>query len=326
MKPNKSVMYCKRCGEKLNKDGKRKVFNSGGVHTITYQRWKCKRHGEQNRTRIWSLSDDNGEEIKKARILVFDIETLYIVAGLWGPWNQNIQPHQIFKDWCMLSWSAKWLYSSDIMSDILKPDEIPDRDDKRICESLWKLINAADVIISYNGNAFDVKAIQTRFAKHDMPRPMIGRSIDMFRVQKDQFRHTYNRLDWVNQVFDIKCKDKTCFQDWIDCDNGDAVALKKMLDYNINDVKILEELYLKIRPWIKNHPNLALFSDTETEMCHTCMGGDLNWQPNGHDEYYITSVGKYQMYRCNKCGALGRSRTTALKKSKNKVVLTNVAR
>jgi hypothetical protein len=32
--------------------------------------------------------------------------------------------------------------------------------------------------------------------------------------------------------------------------------------YNIHDVRILEETYLMLRPWIKPHPNMALFIST----------------------------------------------------------------
>ena len=33
-----------------------------------------------------------------------------------------------------------------------------------------------------------------------------------------------------------------------------------MEEYNIQDVQLTEALYLEMRPWIKNHPNLSIDS------------------------------------------------------------------
>ena len=38
---------------------------------------------------------------------------------------------------------------------------------------------------------------------------------------------------------------------------GNEAYLQKMLNYHKNDVVIMEELYLKLRPWIPGHANLG---------------------------------------------------------------------
>ena len=43
----------------------------------------------------------------------------------------------------------------------------------------------------------------------------------------------------------------------------------------MRDVKATEELYLKLRPWIDNHPNLGVYSDTDTPICPKCGSDDV---------------------------------------------------
>ena len=71
---------------------------------------------------------------------------------------------------------------------------------------------------------------------------------------------------------------------------------RKMVKYNKRDVSLLEKVYIKMRPWINNHPNLNLINDTK-ELCPNC-GGHL--QKRG---FAITRVAKHQRFQCQSCGA-----------------------
>jgi rubredoxin len=75
-----------------------------------------------------------------------------------------------------------------------------------------------------------------------------------------------------------------------------------MKAYNINDVLILERVYLKLRPWIKNHPNIAVHDDDVT-VCPNCGGNHL--EKRG---FSVTQLGKYQRYHCRTCGTWSRDR------------------
>ena len=92
-----------------------------------------------------------------------------------------------------------------------------------------------------------------------------------------------------------------------------------MLKYNKRDVTLLEEVYLKLRPWIKAHPNLNNFCDQELPVCSIC-GSEKLEEVEG--EYYYTTTGKYKLYRCKDCGALTRGR----KSISNKVKLVSLGR
>jgi hypothetical protein len=89
---------------------------------------------------------------------------------------------------------------------------------------------------------------------------------------------------------------------------GDRKALKEMEDYNVQDVRILEETYLQIRPWIKPHPNMGLFILDETEQrCPSCGSNELQEQ----GKCYNTSANIYELFRCGNCNAISRKRLGA---------------
>jgi len=106
------------------------------------------------------------------KILVFDIETSPITAYTWGLFKQNIGLNQIKSDWHLLMWAAKWYGepASKLMSmDNSKAKNI--QDDKRLIQGLWKLLDEADIIITQNGDAFDVKKFNARAAIHGLLPP-----------------------------------------------------------------------------------------------------------------------------------------------------------
>lgn len=237
-----------------------------------------------------------------AKILLFDIETTPMEVFVWGLFgNKYIDHKNVIKDWNVLSWSAKWLFDSNVISDIQTPKEAINRDDKRVLEGIWDLINQADIVIAHNGDRFDIKKLNTRFYLNEYKPPSPFRSIDTLKVIKKSFAFSSNRLDYIAKLIQNKGKIETNFKLWTDCLEGQSDALNKMLAYNEEDVRLLEEVYLEIRPWIKPHPNIGVHCDGS--VCPNCGSEDI--EDNG--KYYTTNTNKYQSFRCNNCGALSRS-------------------
>lgn len=231
-----------------------------------------------------------------AKILLFDIETAPINAFTWGLYNQDINIKQIKEDWFMLCWSAKWLFDKEIHSDTLTSKEAKNKDDKRITKSLWKLINEADIIVAHNLDGFDLKKANTRFLKHKLPHPDYFRKVDTLKVVRQNFKISSNKLDYICKFLGLNTKVKTSgFDLWVKCYNGEKEALKKMNEYCNNDVKILEELYLEIRPYIKNHPSVV----TEDGSCLNCGSSNVKVVSP-----YKTQRHSYKGYRCKDCKAL----------------------
>lgn len=250
--------------------------------------------------------DENaaGAQKSPAKILIFDIETAPLRSYTWGVWQQNVAPSQIISDWFMLTWSAKWLFEENVYSDRLTSDEVLREDDKRISKSIWALLNEADIVIAHNAQKFDIKRLNTRFLVNGINPPMPYQVIDTLQHARKRFAVSHNKLDYINEVLGLERKmDTGGFELWAACMEGDDEALQKMEDYNVQDVIILEETYLKLRPWIKPHPNVGLFIEDDVTVCPACGSSHLKWGGTP----YATRVNLYESFRCTDCGSIGRS-------------------
>lgn len=259
----------------------------------------------------------NTKEIKSsAKILLFDIETTPILAFVWGLWNQNVYTNQIVQDWHLASWAAKWLFDDNVYSDVLTVDEATKHDDSRIAESMWNLLNEADIVVTHNGDRFDIKALNTRFLCNGFIPPTHFRSIDTYKVAKSYFRFSSNKLDYINKTLGIPDKIDTDFNLWRRVYFGDKAALREMATYNENDVFILEETFLKMRPYIRNFPNLNLWEDGLVSVCRNCGSRNIYWSG-----YYYTNLNKYKGWRCDDCGAIGRNRFSMTSTEKRRFLI-----
>lgn len=256
-----------------------------------------------------------------AKVLVLDIETAPIMAYVWGIWQQNVGTHQIQSDWFCLTWAAKWLFEDKVYSGKLKPKEVAEQNDKRIIEGIWRLVNDADIVIAHNGAKFDIPKLNSRFIINGLYPPLPYQIIDTLVHIRRQFGFTSNKLDYVNKLLNLERKKDTNFELWERCMKGDSKALTEMEEYNIQDVRILEETYLVIRPWIKPHPNMGLFILDEIEhRCPNCGSDKLKEQ----GKTYNTTANVYILMRCDNCGAASRKRLgTATIKQKRHLLISS---
>lgn len=262
-------------------------------------------------------SQKNSASVSPARVLIFDIETAPLRSYTWGCWKQNIAMNQIISDWFMLTWSAKWLFEDKIFSDKLTSKEALTQDDKRISKTIWTLLDEADIVIAHNANQFDVKRLNTRFLINGLNAPMPYQTIDTLDHAKKRFKISSNRLDYINKILGLGRKmDTGGFELWDKCIQGDTKALKKMEEYNREDVKILEETYLRIRSWIKPHPNIGLFVEDDVTSCPSCGCSNITF----NNKPYVTTANLYHLFRCDDCGSIGRSKKCIPNKSMTRSV------
>jgi len=237
-------------------------------------------------------------------ILLLDVETAPILASVWRLWDENVGLEQIKKDKHLLSFAAKWLGDKDVMYEDQSHARLIE-DDKKLLKSIWKLLDEADIVIAHNGQAFDVPMIQARMVIQGMTPPSPFRHVDTLREAKRHFGFTSNKLEYLaGQMGCPKSahKDFPGFELWKEVMLGNKKAWAEMKRYNIQDVKALEVVYLKLRPWIEGHPNVAIYTDLSNPACPKCGG---NVQKRGTR---ITNFGKYQNYYCTNCGGWSRGR------------------
>ena len=265
---------------------------------------KCKhRHTIKTHPRCFREDGTLKEESEKSfdKVLIFDVETLPIVAYVWKVWEENVGEHQIIKDWCLLSWSAKWLYDDKIVSDVLTKREALTRNDERLVKNLWNLLEQADVVIAHNGVRFDIKKVNTRMWKHKLDKPSSYKVIDTLNSVRSVFSLNHNGQDAVAKFLKIDGKLNTDFALWTACDRGETDALIYMQEYNEQDVRMLEEIYLSLRQWIPNHPNLNIFQGTleGCPICHSTSYTDIG--------YYYADKNRFVEYRCSDCKSIWHS-------------------
>ncbi len=131
----------------LDENGEEKALSYFGINLETLRRY-------QRKSRY--------KETKKAKILLLDIETARMIVGAWRLGKQVLGPDQIIKDWFILGWSARWLFDPQRHSMFVTAEEALKRDDKRICQGLWDMMDDSEIIITHNGNHFDLPKIMAR--------------------------------------------------------------------------------------------------------------------------------------------------------------------
>lgn len=252
---------------------------------------------------------------RKPKILLFDIETAPLRGFMWGIWQQNISyDKQLESDWFMLSFSAKWLGTKKPITKGLptykKAYAKDTTDDSELAKDLWKLIDEADIVITHNGNKFDIKKIQERFVAHGLPPTSPFKSVDTLTAARRHFAFTSNKMDSIATRLGLDNKmSHEGFELWKKCLQGQKKAWSTMLKYNQQDIKVLEDVYLKVRPWMVGHPSLSVYTP-EKETCPTCGGNHVAKA----DKNYFTDSLEYQMYQCGDCHTYSRARTNVKSK------------
>lgn len=246
------------------------------------------------------------------KILIYDIETSPCLGYVWGLWNNDIGLNQLYRDWDIMSYAAKWLGEDEVFYQ----DQVGAGSEKKLLQGIWKLLDEADIVITHNGKKFDERKLNARFIEHGLKPVGKKKHIDTLVIAKREFAFTSNKLEYLTNKFCVKHKKKSHskfpgFSLWLECLRDSPAAWKEMKEYNIADVQALEELYFKLAPY-DNTVNFNLFHDYDVTFC-SC--GSTDFRKNG---FAYTNVSKFQRYTCKECGNHIRGRVNLLSKDKRK--------
>jgi predicted RNA-binding Zn-ribbon protein involved in translation (DUF1610 family) len=234
----------------------------------------------------------------RQKILLFDIETTPIIGYTWGKWEQNVIDFIAHSH--LLSWSAKWLGGKQVTKGLIDyPGYAKNKDsDQALVKEIWGLLDQADIIVAHNGKAFDTKKVNARFSYWQLPPPSPYKQVDTKEMAKRYFAYTSNSLNDIADYLGIGRKlAHSGFDLWKRCMAGDEDAWVEMKRYNAQDVKLLEAIYLRMLPYMANHPVVAQDDTT----CPKC--GSDNLQRRGEAR---TLARIYQRFQCLSCGGWGR--------------------
>ena len=252
---------------------------------------------------VWYILNEyfyNQPEKKEGpRILIFDIETSPELGYVWGRFKQFLAPVQVKQRSFMLTWSAKWLGEDEVIADAIPRHRrytntaYSEGDDREVVASMWKLLDSADVVVAHNGIRFDLPYLNSRFAYHNLGMPSPFKVVDTCKIAKKYFRFPANSLKELGIYLGIEVpKLDTDFQLWIDCMEGRDSAWEYMVEYNVYDVKLLEEVYLRLRSYDKSAPNVALYYDDD--ILRDPVTGSTEVVEDG---FAYTAQSKFQSYK-----------------------------
>ena len=231
-------------------------------------------------------------EIKR---LFFDIETSYYLVPTFQFWKVNINPDNILREKKIICIAYKWQYEDKVH--VLKWDE--NQDDTKLIKDFIQVIKDADELIAHNGDKFDIKELRTRAILTGNLMFPIYRTLDTLKKSRQYFRFPSNKLDYMGKVLNVGRKlDHEGMKLWIDiCEHKNKASLKKMIDYCIQDVAVLEDVYFAMSPYIYHNTNMAVLKGGEKWHCPECASQNVQLS---HTD--ATAMGYIKRHmKCNSC-------------------------
>jgi hypothetical protein len=229
--------------------------------------------------------------IPDQKILLLDIETAPSSVYTWRAYGeQNIGVEQIIDTGGIICVGAKWLGEKETA---LFSDWEHGHDEMLI--AVHEMLSFADAVVTYNGSRFDLPKLQGEFLLAGLGPTPPCTSIDCLKAVR-KFGFFMNKLAFIGPLLTGSGKIKhEGFSLWTKVLAGDDKAKNKMAKYCIQDVVLLEKLYLKIRPFILNHPHMGKVGANE---CGACGSTDVQSRGTRRTRAY-----KIQRLHCQSCGS-----------------------
>ena len=234
--------------------------------------------------------------MNKAKILYLDIETAPNIGWFWGcSFKTSITPEQVIKERFIIMVSYKWKGDRKVHNLSVN---LRNLDDKKVLRKLAKVLGEADLVVTHNGDRFDLKWINTRMLKHGLKPVQQYKSEDTLKIAKRYFNFQSNRLNYIANLLGLGSKLETGgIRLWLDiiferCPK----ALSKMIKYCDQDVILLEKV----------HDKLAIYHTPTINLSGSSLLGCLrcdNKQMTTNGVRTNASGTQHQRLRCLKCGS-----------------------
>lgn len=243
--------------------------------------------------------------VSEPRIIVWDLETGPDLVEALHCWTQlSNYPGQTLKGQLQSIWCFGWKVLGSDESEVKCAWDFPGwaasvNDDRELVKYIRDVLSGADAIITQNGKKFDWPVLQTRCAKWEIP------FLDPKLLHIDT-KCTKGNLSLVSKslnnmgrfLLDELKMDHEGWSLWVKTWHRDTAAAEVMRAYCRQDVLLLEKVYKKLRPLLKNVPNHNLFFPMKTSVCPGC--GSTRLQSRG---LTTTKTRRYKRYQCQDCGS-----------------------
>lgn len=233
---------------------------------------------------------------KEPKILVYDLETSLVRAEVFWTGKQYIHHSQLIDEPKIITVAYKWIGKDKVH--YLTWDE--KQCDKKLVEEFLVSYNAADMVIGLNNRNFDDKWINARALKHSLFVNTKVKSFDILSKTKSKFRLPSHSMKYIAEYLGVTLKQEHEGRKmWRKIQWGTPEEqkeyLKKMVDYNIGDIVSTEEIYYRIRPYVKAEMHMGVYGGNEKWTCPECGGKDVEL----YKTTYTASGTVQRIMRCN---------------------------
>lgn len=168
--------------------------------------------------------------------------------------------------------------------------------EKRMLRAVSKALIDSDAWVTHFGTHYDIGFVNARLIYHGLPPiPANHPHIDTWKISRYKLRLSSNRLATISTFLktgDEKNKIKP--EQWLGALSGNKAAMAYIAEHCRLDVLVLEEVYLRLRPLMTNHPRGG------GGECHAC--GSKRLRSEG---WRLTTTKRYRRVQCKDCGAWG---------------------
>lgn len=236
--------------------------------------------------------------MKEPNTLIYDLEVSPILGWYYDKYESNMVGME--HDYFLMSVSYKWLGEKKVYVHALpdfKTYKKDPYDDKELVAVLHTVLSKADIVIGHNMARFDERKSNARMILNGFECPNPHTVIDTLKIARQKFAFTSNSLADLAEYLQIPQKKMHVGgAQWIKAIHGDMKTWDFIKKYNKRDIEVTEQVYLKLRSYMTNHPNMTM--DDSPILCQTC----------GHDDLIkrgpkITKSGWRQYYQCKGCGS-----------------------
>lgn len=241
---------------------------------------------------------------EKAKILIFDLEvsTLRVETETYSlkQYSPYLPHSDITRNYAIHGAAWKWL--GDEYSRCISVSHKAPFNDEAVVRELYKHIDEAHIVVGHNVDRFDLRKFNTRAMYYGLNPLGKKNTVDTLKLARKHGDFPSNSLAYLARFFDVGMeKDES--PDWEAIRAGCPDALAYMREYNKRDVDVTERVYLKLRSFDHNPPNVAAIQDVKDVSgnrvlcCRYCGSPEVK----GNGSYFTKNGIRRQTYKCKIC-------------------------
>lgn len=233
----------------------------------------------------------------KPKMLFFDLETTPNLGFAYGVWGTRLIKIEQYSG--IMSISYSW---NGGKIEHVNPTNLVRKNDETVSAAMarfiWNLFDEADVVVAHNAYKFDVKVVNSEFIRNGLTPPSPYKIVDTLRMARKIGKFPGgNGLNALAAYLGLGLKAEITFADlWYRCLQNDPKAWKLLKKYNDQDVRLLIDVYERLKAWDTSHPNMGDLMQADG-VCPTC-GSSQVFQYGSAPR----RNGRVRAFRCHDCG------------------------